>query len=163
MCIDVVPWMRIARARPYGMDDLFADIYEGRLDGSPAKGLGRGGYALVNWRGLDGYSAALLFPVLESDLPGEVLNWMIARVVAPSGSLVEGGRLSADELMVRLRRTVVRPAGVLRRENYKMLERNHEKSVFYQLDLSDVAEEYSRMELDAPEVLPEGGRAAADA
>ena len=38
-----------------------------------------------------------------------------------------------------------------------MLEKNHEKSVFYQLDLSDVAEEYNEMGLEAPEVLPDNG------
>ncbi len=38
-------------------------------------------------------------------------------------------------------------------KNYVMLERNFEKSIFYQLDLSDVAKDYSFMGLPPPETL----------
>lgn len=166
VCIDVVPVDEDGIAlRPYGMDDLFrGDIYEGSTGwmGRPLRDwAAERGIAL---RELEGDSMdiqqALLFPVLrESDLPGEVLNWMIDAGSSPLAKdrWLKAERLSADELMVRASsERLFAQREALRRENYKMLERNHEKSVFYQLDLSDVAAEYSRMELDAPEVLPEG-------
>ena len=42
----------------------------------------------------------------------------------------------------------------LRRMNYSLLERNYERSVFYQLDLTDVADDYVSMGLPAPIALP---------
>lgn len=42
-----------------------------------------------------------------------------------------------------------------RRKNYPMLEQNYGKSVFYQLDLSDVAEDYARLQLPVPGALHE--------
>lgn len=64
-------------------------------------------------------------------------------------------RYSADELMenVSLPR-LYRQRDQLRKMNYPMLERNHEMSVFYQLDLADVADDYDRMQLPIPELLP---------
>jgi hypothetical protein len=41
-----------------------------------------------------------------------------------------------------------------RQKNYPMLEKNYGMSVFYQLDLDDVAADYARMQLPVPSVLP---------
>ena len=38
--------------------------------------------------------------------------------------------------------------------NWEVLARNHAKSVFYQLDLMDVAGEFHKFGIDKPEVLP---------
>lgn len=64
-------------------------------------------------------------------------------------------RLSADALMdcASLPRLYAQ-RDALRRDNYTMLERNYNKSVFYQANLLDMAHEYERMKLSAPEVLP---------
>lgn len=65
-------------------------------------------------------------------------------------------KYSADELMDKA--SLVRlyeQRSELRRKNWPMLEQNYGKSVFYQLDLTDVAEDYRQMELDAPTALPE--------
>lgn len=66
-------------------------------------------------------------------------------------------RYSADELMdsASLPRLYEQRA-TLRRNNYKLLERNYEKSVFYQLDLSHLANDYSNMQLSAPDALEDG-------
>ena len=42
-----------------------------------------------------------------------------------------------------------------RKENWKGLAANYEKSVFYQLDLLDAANEFVRFNLDMPDVLKE--------
>lgn len=100
-----------------------------------------------------------LFPCLQSPQEMEtVLKWMIdAEGKTDEGKNIwlKAERFSADELMekVSLSRLYAQREH-FRRMNYKMLERNYEKSVFYQLDLSDVAQEYNRMELPAPEALP---------
>ena len=65
-------------------------------------------------------------------------------------------KLSADEISTyaNLRRlTAQREA--FRKENWKTLADNHEKSVFYQLDLQQAAEEYSRLGLELPAPLCE--------
>ena len=41
------------------------------------------------------------------------------------------------------------------KENWKGLAANYEKSVFYQLDLLDAANEFVRFNLDTPDVLQE--------
>jgi galactokinase/mevalonate kinase-like predicted kinase len=62
----------------------------------------------------------------------------------------------ADELMDRasLSRLYAQRAE-FRQKNYPMLERNYGKSVFYQLDLSDVAADYFRLQLQVPLALSE--------
>ena len=42
-----------------------------------------------------------------------------------------------------------------RKENWKGLAANYEKSVFYQLDLQDAAHEFVRLDLDTPDTLKE--------
>src|SRR5699024_5861818 len=99
-----------------------------------------------------------LFPYLESiDDIEKVLLWMIG-----GDSLSNEGReiwmnaqrFSADELMdvASLSRLYEQRKG-LRRMNYSMLERNFNKSVFYQLDLSDVANDYIDLGLPVPSTL----------
>lgn len=167
VCIDVVPVGEKGFAlRPYGMDDAF----RGEVTDATTRWMGQ---PLVEWasaRGVDvawltGVSGdiqhARLFPLLESlEEMEEVLKWMIGdeRKEEAKRIWLKAERLSADELMERASMTRLQEQRVaLRRENYKMLERNHERSVFYQLDLSDVAMEYNRMGLEAPDVLPGDG------
>ena len=165
VCLDMVPvGERGFALRPYGMDDAF----KGDAGSGDTRWMGR---QLTEWldaRGI-GFSnigdaqtdiqRCRLFPCMESlqDLE-RVLRWMIG----PDGSDREAKRLwleavrySADELMdhANLSRLYAQRAE-LRRKNYTMLERNFEKSVFYQLDLTDVAEDYVRMGLPVPDALP---------
>ena len=100
-----------------------------------------------------------LFPCLElKDGLEKVLQWMIGRdsFTAEGKEIwLRAERFSADELMHRasLSRLYAQRAK-FRRMNYLMLEQNYEKSVFYQLNLADVAADYSRLQLPAPATLP---------
>lgn len=131
VCIDMVPvGDRGFVVRTYGIDDAFkGDLQKDAL-----------------------------FPYLESnDDIEKVLLWMIG-----GDSLSNEGReiwmnaqrFSADELMdvASLSRLYEQRKG-LRRMNYSMLERNFNKSVFYQLDLSDVANDYIDLGLPVPSTL----------
>lgn len=131
VCIDMVPvGDRGFVVRTYGIDDAFkGDLQKDAL-----------------------------FPYLESnDDIEKVLLWMIG-----GDSLSNEGReiwmnaqrFSADELMdvASLFRLYEQRKG-LRRMNYSMLERNFSKSVFYQLDLSDVANDYIDLGLPVPSTL----------
>ena len=131
VCIDMVPvGDRGFVVRTYGIDDAFkGDLQKDAL-----------------------------FPYLESnDDIEKVLLWMIG-----GDSLSNEGReiwmnakrFSADELMdvASLSRLYEQRKG-LRRMNYSMLERNFSKSVFYQLDLSDVAHDYIDLGLPVPSTL----------
>ncbi len=65
-------------------------------------------------------------------------------------------RFSADEISAgaNLKRLYAQREE-FRKGNWKALAVNHEKSVFYQLDLADAAEDFVRLGLDMPELLPE--------
>ena len=92
-----------------------------------------------------------LFPYVESLQEMEyAVHWMIR-----DGSYSESKCFSADELMdvANLSRLYAQ-RDALRKKNYTMLERNYGKSVFYQLDLADVADDYTRMGLPLPDALP---------
>jgi galactokinase/mevalonate kinase-like predicted kinase len=88
-----------------------------------------------------------------------VLLWMIGGESLSAGGKeiwLRANRFSADRLMERasLSRLYAQRTE-FRQKNYPMLERNYGKSVFYQLDLSDVAADYFRMQLPVPSALPE--------
>lgn len=165
VCIDMVPVDDRAFAiRPYGMDDHS----RGKIDGPQTRWMGQ---PIVEWlqqRGLDlsvfsenitDIQQSKLFPCLTAlDEVEIVLKWMIGDDLPEEGKRLwlESERLSADELMERASTArLYAQREKFRRTNYKMLEKNYQKSVFYQLDLSDVAEEYHRMELGSPALLPE--------
>lgn len=118
--------------------------------------IGEQGYAVRTYDIDDKFSGEIqnrkMFPYVESleDME-KVLKLMIAGV-----DLNEVVKFSADELMDKA--SLVRlyeQRRELRRKNWPMLEQNYGKSVFYQLDLSDVADEYCSMGLEAPATLPD--------
>ena len=167
VCIDIVPVGKKGYVvRPYGIDDSFrGDIGEPSTFWmqKPA----------IEWMidseldddffedGLIDMQYCQLFPYLEDiDEIGTVLQWMVGgKGVGDDGRNIwlQAKRYSADELMdsASLPRLYEQRA-TLRRNNYKLLERNYEKSVFYQLDLSHVANDYSNMQLSAPDALEDG-------
>lgn len=96
-----------------------------------------------------------LFPYVESL---EEMEQALKSAIGFEEGVYEfkGRRFSADELMdVANLSRLYSQRSELRRMNYSLLERNYEKSVFYQLDLSDVADDYVRMGLPAPDALPD--------
>ncbi|MBQ8673537.1 MAG: bifunctional fucokinase/L-fucose-1-P-guanylyltransferase [Bacteroides sp.] len=163
VCIDMVPldekcWV----VRPYGFDDVF----KGDLFKESTLFMGRPFKCWMDERGLtaddlpgrtDDLQAASIFPVVESvEQMGIVLRWMV-----DEPSLLEGKdiwlkacRLSADEISAQADlRLLYRQRDAFRRTNLDALARNHEKSVFYQLDLADAAREFQRYGLSMPGVL----------
>ena len=131
VCIDMVPvGDRGFVVRTYGIDDAFkGDLQKDAL-----------------------------FPYLESnDDIEKVLLWMIGgESLSNEGREIwmNAKRFSADELMdVASLSRLYEQRKRLRRMNYSMLERNFNKSVFYQLDLSDVANDYIDLGLPVPSTL----------
>lgn len=164
VCVDVVPLGEKRWAvRPYGFDDVF----KGSLDDESTLFLGMPFSDWLSRRGLtpdemegrrDDLQAAALFPVVTDVMEmGQVLRWMVSEPDLEAGKAIwrKSLRLSADELSAQadLQLLYAQRDGFCRK-NWEMLARNYEKSVFYQLDLADVAAEFHRFGLPAPEILP---------
>lgn len=161
MCIDVVPigedeWV----VRPYGITDTM----KGAVGDKATTYLG---VPLADWfiaRGLEvldvdcDIQSYPLFPVVdEVDDMGAVARWMLSEPALERGREVylSARKLSADEIssMANLRRLAAQRESFTKL-NWSMLAKNYEKSVFYQLDLTDVASEFHRFGLAKPDVLP---------
>ncbi len=164
VCIDVVPFGETDYvARPYGFNDKF----KGALVDETVCWMGQPVVQWLQQRGLkvdaiEGASdlqAARLFPVCASvgEL-GEVFRWMISEPTYERGRDIwqQARKLSADEISAyaNLRRlTAQREA--FRKENWSMLAANHERSVFYQLNLQEAAEDFATYNLPMPKPLGE--------
>lgn len=160
ICVDVVPvgpvgWV----ARPYGFHDAFkgnpadpATCWMGR----PA--IGWAAERKVALEVADDIQTLPLFPLCQSiDELGLALRWMISEPGLDAGRQVweKAEKLSANDLSDRadLRRLVAQ-RNAFRQANWRTLAANHEKSVFYQLDLADAAAEYAAARLPLPAPLP---------
>ena len=164
ICMDVEPiGEKEYVARPYGFNDAFkgalnvdTTLYQGIPVG---EWLGMRGMKPEDISGNHDLQAAAIFPVCASvEELGIVLRWMTSEPGLTEGKDIwkKAKKLSADEISTyaNLRRlTAQREA--FRKENWKTLADNHEKSVFYQLDLQQAAEEYSRLGLELPAPLCE--------
>ncbi len=164
VCIDIIPVGKEGYAvRPYGIDDNF----KGVIDAAETVWMGAPFWQWVDHRGLTLNNVAAtpvdiqnarLFPLVESiEEMGAVLGWMIdPRAASDKGKEIwlQSRRFSADELMehASLPRLYAQREMFLRK-NYPMMEKNYQKSIFYQLDLSSVAEDYARLQLELPPVL----------
>ena len=165
ICLDVVPMGEAGFVvRPYGLDDVF----KGALD-SP--GTLFTGIPFVEWMeqrgitwndiqgGTDDLQAASIFPMTESvDELGLLLRWMTTEPDLAEGRVLwlNCMKFSADEISARanLQRLYAQRTA-FRRENWKGLSDNYEKSVFYQLDLEDAAHEFVNLGLEVPQALPD--------
>ena len=132
-CIDIIPIGEAKYvARPYDFHDSFK--YVKVKEGDPFK--------------------ANVFPITDDiGLLGEIVDDMLnGRVSAHDG--IE--YISAEDILgkANLRRLFAQRESYMR-ENLPMMERNHEKSVFYNLNLDDIAEKYTRFGLGEPDRLPD--------
>lgn len=132
-CIDIIPIGEDKYvARPYDFHDSFK--YVKVKEGDPFK--------------------ANVFPITDDiGLLGEIVDDMLnGRVSAHDG--IE--YISAEDILgkANLRRLFAQRESYMR-ENLPMMERNHEKSVFYNLNLDDIAEKYTRFGLEEPGRLPD--------
>ncbi|MBR1652631.1 MAG: bifunctional fucokinase/L-fucose-1-P-guanylyltransferase [Alloprevotella sp.] len=154
ICLDIVPVGERAFAlRPYGYDDTF----RGTLGDSRTTFLGR---TLKGWdlerlggEGCD-IQNARLFPVSESlDELGSLLRWLLTGE-GDGATYYNCTRMSAEELSehANLARLFAQRRS-LQAQNLPALAANWQKSVFYQLNLRDVAEKYAENALPLPAPL----------
>ena len=161
VCVDVVPvgeanWA----ARPYGFNDLF----KGALSDVSTLFMGK---PILTWameRGItlggnEDIQNAPLFPICQTvDELGKVLRWMITEPDREEGKFIwlSARKLSANDLSDQANlRSLVAQREVFRKKDWSLLAANHEKSVFYQLDLSDAAESFAKDKIVLPKALPE--------
>ncbi len=167
ICIDIVhlPESKYA-IRTYAIDDSFGgDVLQRDTQWM--------GQSVMDWaseRGIDingeedisgDIQQAKIFPVVDTIEEMErLVKWMIGRTINDEEAYIlwnEKPRLSADQLMDRADlKAIFNQRNNFRKANYKTIEKNYERSVFYQLDLADLAKDYHNMNLIPPEALPEG-------
>jgi len=164
VCVDVIPVRnKEYAARPYGYNDLFKGSISDESTffmGKPLKKWGaERGLTKDNWLSKEccDIQSVPLFPVCDSiEKLGLVIRWMIAEPDLEEGKNVwlKAERLSADEISLNANlRRLQRQREEFRAGNWPVLASNFEKSVFYQLNLKDVAEEYCKNDLDLPNEL----------
>lgn len=160
VCVDVVPVGKEAYAlRPYGFNDSF----QGEVSDENTSYLGQ---SLPDWfrqRGLTpepcpDIQRASLFPVSADLKELEILlRWMVIEPALEAGRLLWESceKMSASDLSGRadLQR-LYRQREAFRRQDWTLLAGNHEKSVFYQLDLADAARAFAREDIALPALLP---------
>lgn len=164
ICIDVVPIGKGGFvARPYGFNDAFKgalSVESTLYQGIPAsEWLRMRGLKPEDIRGSHDLQAAAIFPVCHSvEELGTVMRWMTAEPELNEGRKIwmQAEKKSADEISAYADlRKLTAQREEFRKENWKILAENHEKSVFYQLDLQQAAEEYGRLNLKLPQELDE--------
>ena len=165
ICVDIVPVGSGSWAvRPYGMDDPM----RGPLADSSTRWLGSDYLSWSAERALDvsapgmpegktDIQASPIYPVVSNiDDMEKVLRWMISEPTLEEGKRIwlESPRLSADGISAEANlERVYAQRQEFRRGNWTFLAGNFEKSVFYQLDLADAAENYNALGLPAPAEL----------
>ena len=103
--------------------------------------------------------AARLFPICHTkDELEKVLRWMTSEPELQTGKTIwmQAQKLSADEISAyaNLRR-LASQREEFRKYNWSALADNYEKSIFYQLNLQDAAEEFTKFRLPLPHPLPD--------
>lgn len=166
VCVDIVPvgdkeWA----VRPYGMNDAFRGSLTATdthfLEKPFTQWMSERNLTLEDFNGTNtnDLQAAGIFPVVTNvEEMGQVLRWMVSEARLEAGKEIwkHVTRLSADEIasQANLKRLYAQREEFTR-QNWVSLARNYEKSVFYQLDLQHAADEFVRLDLDAPDELPE--------
>lgn len=160
VCIDVVPvgekdWA----ARPYGFNDPF----KGASTDKETLFMGKPFMKWTEERGIHpkpfaDLQNAPLFPVCNDiEKLGLVMRWMVSEPELPGGREIweSSPKMSANELSDRANLPrLFSQRERFRKANWPMLAANHEKSVFYQLDLADAAAEFAANQIDLPASLP---------
>ena len=165
ICIDVVPIKEKAYAlRPYG----FFDTYKGAISSNDTKWMGK---IFRQWcmdheipltacgTNDTDIQKAKIFPICDNlDTLETILHFMLEDNHNTYGRelWLNAERLSADELSAQanLTRLFNQRAHFLNK-NIKTLANNYKKSIFYQLDLSDLANKYTQHHIELPQTLPE--------
>lgn len=163
VCIDIVPMDETGfAARPYGLDDVF----KGTLSNESTTYLGIPFPQWLKERGIlwedikgrtDDLQAASIFPITTSiEELGILVRWMTSEPQLEVGKKLwlEAEKLSADDISAHANlERLYAQRHAYRRNNWKGLASNYEKSVFYQLDLQDAANEFVHLDLEIPPIL----------
>ncbi len=163
-CVDIVPIGENGFAvRPYGYDDKFrGDITDGVTEflGIPfTKWAEEHGIDIHGISGAHDLQSAKIFPILEDNKRmGKVLAWMLGDTIDEEALEIwqKAEKYSADEISsyANLRR-LTSQRNVFRADNMVGLARNHKHSVFFQVDLDDVAKGFAKYNLPTPEPIGE--------
>jgi galactokinase/mevalonate kinase-like predicted kinase len=102
---------------------------------------------------------AHIYPLVDDvEKMGAVIAWMIHGDNTANGKTIweESKKMAADEISAyaNLRRLTAQRKE-FRKDNWPQLAKNWEKSVFYQLNLKDAADEFKRFGIPAPAPLPD--------
>ncbi|MCM1111037.1 MAG: bifunctional fucokinase/fucose-1-phosphate guanylyltransferase [Clostridium sp.] len=168
ICLDIVPIGDGSFAvRPYGFDDKF----KGDITDNSTEYLGRPFSRWLRQRDLtpddfdgrtDDLQALRLFPVVDNvDQLLPVIEYMTVNPANPRGRRIwiEAKKMSADEISSHANlRALFDQRAEFCRTSIERLAENHEKSVFYQLDLADLALRYIEFGLEAPAPLDQASR-----
>lgn len=162
ICVDVVPMGQTDYvSRPYGFNDAFrgsladpATLYQGV---AVRAWLGARGLTPEMIEGNHDLQAARIFPVCHTvDELGKVMRWMTTEPYFQEGADIwkTAVKMSADEISAyaNLRRLTAQ-RDELRKGNWEVIARNHEHSVFYQLNLEHAAHEFAENGLPLPKEL----------
>lgn len=159
-CIDIVPYgEKHYVVRPYGFDDHF----RGNSTDNQTLFLGQPVQKWMMARKLDltfkDIQACCLFPLLDDTAEMElVLRWMLYEPELEAGAKIwhEADKVSANDILqhANLRRLLAQRTEYSV-HNWPLLAANHEKSVFYQLDLKDAAAAFVRHQIALPAPLSE--------
>lgn len=163
VCIDIIPMGETGfAARPYGLDDVF----KGALSNESTTYLGIPFPQWLRERGIlwedikgrtDDFQAASIFPITTSiEELGILVRWMTSEPQLEVGKKLwlEAEKLSADDISAHANlERLYAQRSAYRRNNWKGLAANYEKSVFYQLDLQDAANEFVHLDLETPQIL----------
>ena len=161
VCVDVVPLGEKSwAARPYG----FYDLFKGSIAEASTLLMGKSIQVWAQERGVvlsgeEDIQNAPLFPVCDTvDALGVVLRWMISEPNLETGKnlWLNARKLSANDLsdQANLPRLVAQRRAY-RKHDWSLLADNHEKSIFYQLDLADVAQAFAADQITLPGALSE--------
>ena len=162
-CLDIVPLNQDEVAiRNYG----FTDSFRGKFT-DPSTTFMNG--SLIEWLQKRKLMACLedlpsntdifnlpLFPVLKSNkITGKFLQWLLQEHPEEQDSFtqlwISSGRLSAGEISKVYDIAEAEGSRTKSRlKNYSALAQNHQKSVFYQLDLKRTAERFAAFDLPLP-------------
>ncbi len=164
-CVDIVPVGEKEYAiRPYGYDDNFrGNLHDESVTllGMPfKKWANERGIDINNIVGNDDLQAACIFPTCESiENAGLMLRWMLSESDLSEGKRLwnECRKLSADNIsdnanLIRL----TRQREQFRANSWQAIAKNHEHSVFYQVDLDDAAREFARFGIAEPAPINDG-------
>ena len=159
-CVDIVPIGEKAYVlRPYGFNDKFrGDIHS---DDTTFLGIPYKEWAAKRNINIDmivgntDLQSSKIFPVMEDNvMMGKVLQWMLC---GEGNCPCEIQRwMSADEISAEanLRRLTAQRI-MLRVKNMESLAANYQHSVFYQIDLEDVAKDYANYGIVLPKPIGE--------